>query len=93
MVTKLHLSLSFPTGDFMNQQAINMPYKSSMPFGSSSSNVIHSSGNSYNSFGGGGGNGASFNSMYNSFGGNRRRDERNLRRGRRLSRRGTVPRV
>lgn len=74
----------------MNQQAINMPYKSSMPFGSSSSNVIHSSGNSYNSFGGGGGgNGASnFNSMYNSFGGNsRRRDERNLRRGRRLSRR------
>ena len=39
----------------MNQQAINMPYKSSMPFGSSSSNVIHSSGNSYNSFGGGGG--------------------------------------
>ena len=76
----------------MNQQAINMPYKSSMPFGSSSSNVIHSSGNSYNSFGGGGGggNGANFNSMYNSFGGNRRRDERNLRRGRRLSRRGTL---
>ena len=74
----------------MNQQAINMPYKSSMPFGSSSSNVIHSTGNSYNSFGGGGGNGASFNSMYNSFGGNRRRDERNLRRGRRLSRRGTL---
>ena len=73
----------------MNQQAINMPYKSSMPFGSSSSNVIHSSGNSYNSFGGGG-NGASFNSMYNSFGGNRRRDERNLRRGRRLSRRGRL---
>ena len=78
----------------MNQQAINMPYKSSMPFGSSSSNVIHSSGNSYNSFGGGGGGGgnsggANFNSMYNSFGGNsRRRDDRNLRRGRRLSRRG-----
>ena len=81
------------SGDLLNQQAINMPYKSSMPFGSSSSNVIHSSGNSHNSFGGGGGNGASFNSMYNSFGGNRRRDERNLRRGRRLSRRGTFSSV
>ena len=89
------------------QQPMNVPYKSSMAFGGgggdgpAASNVLRRSGNSINTFAasnnGGGGN--NYNAMYNSFGGSngggggRRQSQRALRRGRRLSRRGTSVRL